>query len=160
MYSSARGVVGLIPPAKAELVRTIISAHTASSEQSNVFMANPYSSSDPGGHMCAGRDPIARGRGRVRDHDGEPRSCPQRPACANILRGVPIATRVASSYEERVALSGSSRGYEYGGPAFPGGIMAGIGIGILTDDFLGWLFVGIGAGFIAMAFIAALASRR
>jgi len=38
--------------------------------------------------------------------------------------------------------------------------MAGIGIGILTDDFLGWLFVGIGAGFIAMAFIAALASRR
>jgi len=76
------------------------------------------------------------------------------------LRGVPIATRVASSYEERVALSGSSRGYEYGGPAFPGGIMAGIGIGILTDDFLGWLFVGIGAGFIAMAFIAALASRR
>ena len=57
-------------------------------------------------------------------------------------------------------MSGSSRGYEYGGPAFPGGIMAGIGIGVLTDDFLGWLFVGIGAGFIAMAFIAALASRR
>ena len=51
------------------------------------------------------------------------------------------------------------RGYEYGGPAFVGGIAAGIGIGILTDDFWGWLFVGIGAGFIVMALIAALARR-
>ena len=51
------------------------------------------------------------------------------------------------------------RGYEYGGPAFVGGIVAGIGIGILTDDFWGWLFVGIGAGFIVMALIAALARR-
>ena len=37
--------------------------------------------------------------------------------------------------------------------------MAGIGIGILTDDSWGWLFVGIGAGFIVMALIAALARR-
>jgi hypothetical protein len=51
------------------------------------------------------------------------------------------------------------RGYEYGGPAFVGGIVAGIGIGILTDDFWGWLFIGFGAGFILMGLIAALARK-
>jgi hypothetical protein len=51
------------------------------------------------------------------------------------------------------------RGYEYGGPAFPGGILVGIGIGILTDDFWGWLLVGLGAGFILMGLIAAVARR-
>jgi hypothetical protein len=51
------------------------------------------------------------------------------------------------------------RGYQYGGPAFPGGILAGIGIGILTDDFWGWLLVGLGAGFILMGLIAALARK-
>ena len=48
---------------------------------------------------------------------------------------------------------------EYGGPAFVGGIVAGIGIGILTDDFWGWLFIGFGAGFILMGLIAAIASK-
>ena len=50
----------------------------------------------------------------------------------------------------------SGRGYSYGGPAFPGGIIVGIGLGILLDDFWAWLLIGIGAGFILMAFIAAL----
>ena len=50
----------------------------------------------------------------------------------------------------------SGRGYSYGGPALPGGIIVGIGLGILLDDFWAWLLVGIGAGFILMAFIAAL----
>ena len=54
------------------------------------------------------------------------------------------------SYESR-----SGRGYEYGGPAFPGGIVVGIGLG----DFLAWLLIGIGAGFILMGFIAAIARR-
>jgi hypothetical protein len=49
-----------------------------------------------------------------------------------------------------------SRGYSYGGPAFPGGIILGIGLGILLDDFWAWLLIGIGAGFILMAFIAAI----
>jgi hypothetical protein len=47
-------------------------------------------------------------------------------------------------------------GYRYGGPAFPGGIMVGIGLGILLDDFWAWLLIGLGAGFILMAFIAAI----
>ena len=34
---------------------------------------------------------------------------------------------------------GDGSGYRYGGPAFPGAIIA--GIGILTDDFWGWLFI-------------------
>ena len=44
--------------------------------------------------------------------------------------------------------SRSGRGYEYGGPAFPGGILVGIGLGILLGDFFAWLLIGIGAGFI------------
>lgn len=48
------------------------------------------------------------------------------------------------------------RGYAYGGPAFIGGIIVGLGIGILRDDVFAWLLIGIGAGFILMAFIAAL----
>ena len=52
--------------------------------------------------------------------------------------------------------SASGRGYSYGGPALPGGIVVGIGLGILLDDFWAWLLIGIGAGFILMAFIAAL----
>jgi F0F1-type ATP synthase assembly protein I len=55
--------------------------------------------------------------------------------------------------------SASGRGYEYGGPAFPGGILVGIGLGILLGDFFAWLLIGIGAGFILMGFIAALARR-
>ena len=47
-------------------------------------------------------------------------------------------------------------GYRYGGPAFPGGIIVGMGLGFLLDDFWPWLLIGIGAGFILMAFIAAL----
>jgi hypothetical protein len=47
-------------------------------------------------------------------------------------------------------------GYRYGGPAFPGGIVVGIGLGILLDDFWAWLLIGVGAGFILMAFIAAI----
>jgi hypothetical protein len=52
------------------------------------------------------------------------------------------------------------RGYQYGGPAFPGGILVGLGIGILTDELWGWLVVGIGAGFILMGLIAALARNE
>ena len=48
------------------------------------------------------------------------------------------------------------RGYAYGGPALIGGILVGLGLGILLDDFFAWLFIGIGAGFILMGFIAAL----
>jgi hypothetical protein len=55
--------------------------------------------------------------------------------------------------------SSQGRGYEYGGPAFPGGILVGIGIGILTDDFWGWLLVGFGAGLILLGLIAAVARR-
>ena len=50
----------------------------------------------------------------------------------------------------------SGRGYTYGGPAFVGGILVGIGLGILLGDFAAWLLIGIGAGFILLAFIAAL----
>jgi hypothetical protein len=46
--------------------------------------------------------------------------------------------------------------YRYGGPALPGGIVVGIGLGILLDDFWAWLLIGVGAGFILMAFIAAI----
>ena len=53
----------------------------------------------------------------------------------------------------------SGRGDEYGGPAFPGGILVGLGLGILFDDFWAWLFIGVGAGFILMSLIAAIASR-
>jgi hypothetical protein len=58
------------------------------------------------------------------------------------------------SYESR-----SGRGYEYGGPAFVGGIAVGIGLGILLGDFFAWLLIGFGAGFILMGIIAAIASR-
>jgi hypothetical protein len=54
----------------------------------------------------------------------------------------------------------SGSGYQYGGPAFPGGILVGIGLGILLGDFFAWLFIGTGAGFILMGLIAAIASRR
>jgi len=57
------------------------------------------------------------------------------------------------SYESR-----SGRGYD-GGPAFPGGILVGIGLGIMLGDFFAWLLIGLGAGFILMGFIAALARR-
>jgi hypothetical protein len=50
----------------------------------------------------------------------------------------------------------SGRGYSYGGPALIGGIIVGIGLGVLLDDFWAWLLIGIGAGFILMAFIAAI----
>ena len=50
----------------------------------------------------------------------------------------------------------SGRGYTYGGPAFVGGTLVGIGLGILLGDFGAWLLIGLGAGFILMAFIAAL----
>jgi hypothetical protein len=48
------------------------------------------------------------------------------------------------------------RGYSYGGPAFVGGILVGLGLGILLGDFIAWLLIGLGAGFILMGFIAAL----
>ena len=54
----------------------------------------------------------------------------------------------------------SGRGYAYGGPAFVGGIVVGIGLGILLGDFFAWLLIGIGAGFILLAFIAALGNSR
>jgi hypothetical protein len=60
---------------------------------------------------------------------------------------------VTNSVDRR---SASGRGYSYGGPALPGGIIVGIGLGILLDDFWAWLLIGIGAGFILMALIAAL----
>ncbi|HEX2302871.1 MAG TPA: hypothetical protein VHH57_04540 [Gaiella sp.] len=55
--------------------------------------------------------------------------------------------------------SSSGRGYEYGGPAVPGGLIVGVGLGILLDDFFAWLLIGLGAGFILMGLIAAIASR-
>ena len=42
------------------------------------------------------------------------------------------------------------RGYAYGGPALIGGIIVGLGLGILLDDFFAWFLIGIGAGFILM----------
>jgi hypothetical protein len=51
------------------------------------------------------------------------------------------------------------RGYEYGGPAFAGALVAGAGLGLLLDDFVAWLLIGLGAGFILMSLIAALARR-
>ena len=55
---------------------------------------------------------------------------------------------------DRAASSG--RGYAYGGPAFVGGILVGIGLGVLLGDFAAWLLIGLGAGFIMMALIAAI----
>jgi hypothetical protein len=55
--------------------------------------------------------------------------------------------------------SSSGRGYEYGGPAVPGGLIVGIGLGILLGDFVAWLLIGLGAGFVLMGLIAAIASR-
>jgi hypothetical protein len=55
--------------------------------------------------------------------------------------------------------SRSGRGYEYGGPALPGGFLLGIGLGILLGDFFAWVLIGIGAGFILMGFISAIARR-
>jgi hypothetical protein len=55
--------------------------------------------------------------------------------------------------------SGSGRGYEYGGPAIPGGISIGIGLGILLGDLVAWLFIGFGAGLVLMGLIAAIGSR-
>jgi hypothetical protein len=55
--------------------------------------------------------------------------------------------------------SRSGRGYEYGGPALPGGFLVGIGLGILLGDFFAWVLIGIGAGFILMGFISAIARR-
>jgi hypothetical protein len=51
------------------------------------------------------------------------------------------------------------RGYQYGGPAVPGGLIVGIGLGILLGDFFSWVLIGFGAGLILMAFIAAIAAR-
>ncbi len=53
----------------------------------------------------------------------------------------------------------SGRGYEYGGPAFPGGILVGIGRGLMLGEFVAWLLIGLGAGFVLMGLIAAIASR-
>jgi hypothetical protein len=53
----------------------------------------------------------------------------------------------------------SGRGYEYGGPALPGGIIVGIGLGILLGDFFAWLVIGIGTGLVVMGLIAAIARR-
>jgi hypothetical protein len=50
----------------------------------------------------------------------------------------------------------SGRGYAYGGPAFVGGMLVGIGLGILLGDFAAWFVIGLGAGFILMALVAAL----
>ena len=58
------------------------------------------------------------------------------------------------SYDAR-----SGNGYQYGGPAFPGGILVGIGLGIMLGDFFAWLLIGTGAGFILMGLISAIARR-
>jgi F0F1-type ATP synthase assembly protein I len=50
----------------------------------------------------------------------------------------------------------SGRGYAYGGPALVGGILVGIGLGVLLGDFFAWFLIGIGAGFILLALIAAI----
>jgi hypothetical protein len=55
--------------------------------------------------------------------------------------------------------SAGGRGYEYGGPALPGGIVIGIGLGVLLGGFFAWLLIGIGAGFVLMGLIAAIAAR-
>lgn len=57
---------------------------------------------------------------------------------------------------ESAGRDASGRGFAYGGPAFVGGICIGVGLGILLGDFAAWLLIGIGAGFAAMGFIAAL----
>jgi hypothetical protein len=41
----------------------------------------------------------------------------------------------------------------------PGGLIAGVGLGILLGDFFAWLLIGLGGGLILMGFIAAIASR-
>jgi hypothetical protein len=60
---------------------------------------------------------------------------------------------------DAVSRSTSGRGYEYGGPAVPGALIVGIGLGILLGDFFAWLLIGLGAGFVLMGLIAAIASR-
>jgi hypothetical protein len=56
-------------------------------------------------------------------------------------------------------LAYGGRGYEYGGSAFVGAIVVGIGMGVLRGDFWAWLLIGLGAGFILMSLIAALARK-
>jgi F0F1-type ATP synthase assembly protein I len=41
--------------------------------------------------------------------------------------------------DDSVDRSTSGRGYAYGGPALVGGVIVGVGIGILLDDFWPWL---------------------
>jgi len=38
----------------------------------------------------------------------------------------------------------------------PGAVLVGIGLGVLLGDFWAWLLIGLGAGFVLMAFISAL----
>jgi len=55
--------------------------------------------------------------------------------------------------------SSSGRGYEYGGPALPGGLLVGIGLGIMLGDFFAWALIGLGAGLVLMGLVAAIAAR-
>jgi F0F1-type ATP synthase assembly protein I len=60
---------------------------------------------------------------------------------------------LATESEER---GSAGRGYTYGGPAFAGGILVAIGLGILLGNFAAWFLIGMGASFILMGLIAAL----
>jgi hypothetical protein len=50
-------------------------------------------------------------------------------------------------------------GLRAAGPAVPGGLLVGIGLAILLGDSFARLLVGLGAGFVMMGLIAAIASR-
>lgn len=52
------------------------------------------------------------------------------------------------------------KGYESGGIAFVGFIIAGIGLGFLVGNIVAYTLFGIGAGFIAMAILRALVGKR
>jgi hypothetical protein len=50
---------------------------------------------------------------------------------------------------------GGTKGYEAGGIAFVGCIIAGVGLGLLFDEVAAGAVLGVGAGFILMAVLRA-----
>jgi hypothetical protein len=70
--------------------------------------------------------------------------------------GRPVKEERSVTTDSVARSSSGGVGYTYGGPAFVGGILAGLGLGIMLGDVAAWLLIGLGAGFILMAFIAAL----
>ncbi len=46
------------------------------------------------------------------------------------------------------------------GLAIPAGLFIGMGIGFITGEFIGWMFIGLGAGFVVMLLAMLLTKKR